>query len=1395
LKENDEYIGGIMLIRNKYLTTTALSTLLMFSTLGPNIGHAQMSEKEFNDVKKEYSSYEAIMSLTDRGIIDGYTDGTFKPNEAVSRAHVAKLIVEMLDLDLKNVVNPGFKDVPTSNPNYAYIAALENEGIISGFKDGNFRPNTKLKRSQIVKIISEAFNFEQKDLTSQAFKDVGQSEYYAKYIQALIDQKITNGTSPTTFSPNALVSRGQLASFIYRSDSSVNGTYNTANIKEVSNNKLVTSEGTFEIESNLSGLFDVKNQDALKNANIGFRIENNKVSSIEMLTLNNSGTVSNKVVFDGGLNTIDGDVFIKGDNIELKSLVIKKDLIVSGEVKSAFDGKDLTVHGETLVQKSSLTAAISSLISIATISTTSTITLDNVSMNFLSVSKKDLKLNFTNNSSVDTMDIKQNVNVEASDSSKIKNMTISGFVSELELNADIINLILKSKSAITVSGSGNITNATIDSLESINLNTTGIIKKLDVGLNSNLELGSNIKVEDIALPAGKELKDIINNYEDIKGNIDNVDGVKNPDATPPSSGGGGSQPAVTPTVEAATTAVVTAEASKTKADLDAAQKAVAALTNGATKTALQARLSNAALNNPTVTVFPYEGYAENTVFQTNVNFNGGLKLTDFSSIEISLYNGETLLATNSAKAALLSQDLAGATDLFGIGDEEELLLDKNWNIGAYSSDLAPTSVKFTLTRTTGAVYTVTGNLDAGSANAILEGATTAVVTAEASKAKADLDAAQTAVAALTNGATKTALQARLSNAALNNPTVTVFPYEGYAENTVFQTNVNFNGGLKLTDFSSIEISLYNGETLLATNSAKAALLSQDLAGATDLFGIGDEEELLLDKNWNIGAYSSDLAPTSVKFTLTRTTGAVYTVTGNLDAGSANAILEGATTAVVTAEASKAKADLDAAQTAVAALTNGATKTALQERLSNAALNNPTVMVFPYVGYPDNTVFQTNVNFNGGLKLTDFSSIVISLYNGETLLATNSAKAALLSKDFAGATDLFGIRDIANDDDPNWNIGAYSSDLAPTSVKFTLTRTTGAVYTVTGNLDATSGNAILEGATTAVTTAEASKAKADLDAAQKAVAALTNGATKTALQERLSNAALNNPTVMVFPYVGYPDNTVFQTNVNFNGGLKLTDFSSIVISLYNGETLLATNSAKAALLSKDFAGATDLFGIRDIANDDDPNWNIGAYSSDLAPTSVKFTLTRTTGAVYTVTGNLDATSGNAILEGATTAVTTAEASKAKADLDAAQKAVAALTNGATKTALQERLSNAALNNPTVTVFPYEGYAENTVFQTNVNFNGGLKLTDFSSIVISLYNGETLLATNSAKDHLLSQDLAGATDLFGIGDEEELILDDNWNIGAYSSDLAPTSVKFTLTRKTGAVYTVTATVTPY
>ncbi|QCR32601.1 5'-nucleotidase C-terminal domain-containing protein [Lysinibacillus sp. SGAir0095] len=167
----------------------------------------------FSDVTASDSHYEAIIKLADLGIINGHKDGTYKPESPVTRGQVATILANILNINKDKPKDPGFTDVPKSSDHYAAIAALKEAKIINGYEDNTFKPNEKISRAHLAVMIASALKIQPKDKKALPFTDV---TFYNEQIKALYDFGITVGTSKTTFAPNNNVTRGQAASFLYR---------------------------------------------------------------------------------------------------------------------------------------------------------------------------------------------------------------------------------------------------------------------------------------------------------------------------------------------------------------------------------------------------------------------------------------------------------------------------------------------------------------------------------------------------------------------------------------------------------------------------------------------------------------------------------------------------------------------------------------------------------------------------------------------------------------------------------------------------------------------------------------------------------------------------------------------------------------------------------------------------------------------------------------------------------------------------------------------------------------------------------------------------------------------------------------------------------------------------
>ncbi len=111
----------------------------------------------FPDVPAAHFFKEAIDTLADRGIVGGFADGTFRPEQSVRRAQFAKVLVGALDLPISESVRTGFVDVPSSGPGGFYpdnyVGVIERWAITDGTGPRTFSPFVDVSRAQAFTLI------------------------------------------------------------------------------------------------------------------------------------------------------------------------------------------------------------------------------------------------------------------------------------------------------------------------------------------------------------------------------------------------------------------------------------------------------------------------------------------------------------------------------------------------------------------------------------------------------------------------------------------------------------------------------------------------------------------------------------------------------------------------------------------------------------------------------------------------------------------------------------------------------------------------------------------------------------------------------------------------------------------------------------------------------------------------------------------------------------------------------------------------------------------------------------------------------------------------------------------------------------------------------------------
>jgi hypothetical protein len=108
----------------------------------------------FSDVQPGSTFYTFVEAAYLRGAVQGYPDGTFRPNAPVTRAQAAKMLVTGRGWSLYTPPWPAFTDVPVGHWAYAYIHTAQSHGIAGGYPDGTFRPDTLVTRAQLAKMVA-----------------------------------------------------------------------------------------------------------------------------------------------------------------------------------------------------------------------------------------------------------------------------------------------------------------------------------------------------------------------------------------------------------------------------------------------------------------------------------------------------------------------------------------------------------------------------------------------------------------------------------------------------------------------------------------------------------------------------------------------------------------------------------------------------------------------------------------------------------------------------------------------------------------------------------------------------------------------------------------------------------------------------------------------------------------------------------------------------------------------------------------------------------------------------------------------------------------------------------------------------------------------------------------
>jgi len=171
----------------------------------------------FDDVSRTHPQYTAITFMNVAGVINGYDDGTFKPESPINRAEVLKIILKGSGIDSDVEFQADFPDVTADHWFALYVIKAKAMGFVKGNDvDGTFAPARQVNLAEFLKML---LNANALDVTAYAFDDpiqnIPEDAWYASYVNFAVVIGIINKDVEGNVDAGRLLTRGEVVNIMY----------------------------------------------------------------------------------------------------------------------------------------------------------------------------------------------------------------------------------------------------------------------------------------------------------------------------------------------------------------------------------------------------------------------------------------------------------------------------------------------------------------------------------------------------------------------------------------------------------------------------------------------------------------------------------------------------------------------------------------------------------------------------------------------------------------------------------------------------------------------------------------------------------------------------------------------------------------------------------------------------------------------------------------------------------------------------------------------------------------------------------------------------------------------------------------------------------------------------
>ncbi len=216
-KRKTGYLKGISSALGLFLFLAMGTPSVLAETVASTTSGTQVVSTGFSDVNRTHPSYTAITYLSQNGVVGGYADGSFKPENSINRAEVLKIILKGSGIEADEVFGGHFPDVGEGDWFAPFVMKARALGFVKGNDtDGTFAPGRQVNIAEFLKMLLTASNIDVSSFEGQqVVPNIPTDAWYANYVNYAVALGIATRDSNGNVDAAKPLTRGEVMDMLY----------------------------------------------------------------------------------------------------------------------------------------------------------------------------------------------------------------------------------------------------------------------------------------------------------------------------------------------------------------------------------------------------------------------------------------------------------------------------------------------------------------------------------------------------------------------------------------------------------------------------------------------------------------------------------------------------------------------------------------------------------------------------------------------------------------------------------------------------------------------------------------------------------------------------------------------------------------------------------------------------------------------------------------------------------------------------------------------------------------------------------------------------------------------------------------------------------------------------